>query len=380
MMFDIGHILKRAWGILWNYRVLWVFALLLALSGGARGGSGGGGGGGSFNLPATGSNFFENGGEGWLQPGGETAQWFNELEQWADSHILPLFATEETAIRSVIAIVAILMGVSLLIGLLLALVRYPSETAVMRLADAHEQSGTKVKFKEAWRLGWNERAWRVFLVDLLIGAPAFTLVMMLVGLVVWMAYTLMKTAAIQLAAPAVIGIILIALFFVAFAIFMVFVGFLRQYVARYAAIDGLGVGASFKQGWALFKAQFKHTFLLGLVLIGVGLAFGFAMLLAAFLLIPAYILMALPGALVAAIPGGLVYWIASFSAPPVVAVIMAAIVAVPVFVTITFLPVSFLGGMFAVFSANAWTMAFRLLKPAHPPLPLNPGSPPQLPL
>ena len=32
-MFDIGHILKRAWGILWNYRVLWVFALLLALSG-----------------------------------------------------------------------------------------------------------------------------------------------------------------------------------------------------------------------------------------------------------------------------------------------------------------------------------------------------------
>ena len=131
-MFDIGHILKRAWGILWNYRVLWVFALLLALSGGARGGSGGGGGGGSFNLPATGSNFFENGGEGWLQPGGETAQWFNELEQWADSHILPLFATEETAIRSVIAIVAILMGVSLLIGLLLALVRARRETAVLR--------------------------------------------------------------------------------------------------------------------------------------------------------------------------------------------------------------------------------------------------------
>ncbi len=34
-MFDIGSILKRSWNILWNYKALWVFALLLVLSGGA---------------------------------------------------------------------------------------------------------------------------------------------------------------------------------------------------------------------------------------------------------------------------------------------------------------------------------------------------------
>lgn len=41
-MFKIDQILKRAWEILWNYKVLWIFGFLLALTGaGSRGGSGG---------------------------------------------------------------------------------------------------------------------------------------------------------------------------------------------------------------------------------------------------------------------------------------------------------------------------------------------------
>jgi hypothetical protein len=290
---------------------------------------------------------------------------------------VPLFATEEKALRSVAAIIAILFGIGLFVSLLLALVRYPSETAVMRMVDAHEQTGEKVTFKQGWKLGWDARAWRVFLVDLLIGAPAFTFIMLLVGLIAWMVYRLVETAAIQLAAPAVVGIILVSLFLVSFAIFMVFVSFLRQYVARYAAIDGMGVGESFKRGWVLFKSQFKHTFLMGLVLIGVGMAFGFAMVLAVFLLIPAYVLLAAPAAIVAAIPGGLAYWIASLSAPTAVAVMVGLIVAMPFFVTVMFLPVSFISGMFAVFTSNAWTLTFRQLKPAVPPLIID--VPPQLP-
>lgn len=378
-MFDIGNVLKRAWGILWNYRVLWIFALLLALSGGAGGGGGGGGGGGSANMPAAGSEIFEDGGGNEVF-GGQFEEWAKELEFWAEKNLAPMFASEEQAIRSAIAITAIAIGIGLVISLLLALVRYPSETAVMRMVDAHEDSGEKVRFKQGWKLGWNARAWRVFLVDLLIGAPAFTFVMLLIGLIAWMVYRLVETAAIQLAAPAVAGIIIVSLFLVVFAIFMVFVSFLRQHVARYAAIEGLGVGESFKRGWALFKSQFKHTFLLGLVLIGVGMAFGFAMILATFLLIPAYALLAVPGALVAAIPGALAYWLTSLSsAPTLVAVIVAAIVALPLFVIITFLPLSFLGGMFAVFTSNAWTLAFRQLKPSVPPLPVITDAPPKLP-
>ncbi len=46
-MINIGKILKRAWHILWNYRVLWIFGILLAITGAGRGGGGNGGGGSS---------------------------------------------------------------------------------------------------------------------------------------------------------------------------------------------------------------------------------------------------------------------------------------------------------------------------------------------
>jgi len=60
-MFNISDLISRAWKILWNYRVLWILALLLALSGGA-GGGGGGGGSGSANLPAAGEEWFNGDG------------------------------------------------------------------------------------------------------------------------------------------------------------------------------------------------------------------------------------------------------------------------------------------------------------------------------
>ena len=90
----------------------------------------------------------------------------------------PLFATEAKAITTVFIFVGI-VGICIIFGLLAALVRYPTETAVMRMVDAHEQTGTKLRFNEGWRLGWNRRAWRIFLVDLLIGTPAFGVVLLL---------------------------------------------------------------------------------------------------------------------------------------------------------------------------------------------------------
>ena len=36
-MIDIGKILKRSWHILWNYRVLWIFGFILAMTAGGNG-------------------------------------------------------------------------------------------------------------------------------------------------------------------------------------------------------------------------------------------------------------------------------------------------------------------------------------------------------
>lgn len=379
-MFNISDLITRAWNILWRYRVLWVFALLLALSGGAGGGGGGGGGGGSgasVNMPAAGDEWFG----GWDHDfdGGRMSQWLDEAVAWFEATVTPMFATEERALRSAIAIVAIIIGISLLVSLLLALVRYPSETAVMRLVDEYEQTGRKVKFKEGWRLGWHNRAWKLFLVDLLIGTPAFTIIIILVGILGLLIWKMAEATSANVSPAAVIGIIFISLFFLAFGLLMALVSLLRQYVARFVTLEGAGVGEAFKRGWAMFKGRFWGTVVLGLVQMGLGIAFGLAAVLATFLLIPAYAILALPGALVAALPGGLAYLLATISLPDAVAIAIGILVALPLFFAVVFSPLGFLGGMFTVFLSNMWTLAFRTLRPAGAPPPLMTEIPPALP-
>ena len=53
-MIDFGKILKRAWHILWNYRILWIFGILLAMTTGS--GSGPNGSSGSSNYNNNGGN------------------------------------------------------------------------------------------------------------------------------------------------------------------------------------------------------------------------------------------------------------------------------------------------------------------------------------
>lgn len=383
-MFNISDLISRAWRILWNYRVLWVFALLLALSGGAGGGGGGSGAGGSSggsgsaDLPAAGQNWFDGNWQRYFDQAG-TPQWLDESITWFEQTVIPMFATEERAIRTIVVIVAILIGISLVLSLLLALVRYPSETAVMRLVDEYEHSGTRLKFKEGWRRGWDVRAWRLFLVDLLIGTPAFAIIIVLVGVLGLLIYILVGTSGISIQPGAVVGIILIGILFFAFMLFMALVGLLRQYVARYVTLEGVGVGEAFRRGWEMFKGKFWATVVLGLVQVGLGIAFGLAAVFAFFLLIPAYAIMAVPAALAAALPGGLAYLLANLSLPVAAAIAVGVLVALPFFMIITFSPLGFLSGMFAVFLSNIWTLAFRSLQPVGaPPIP-NIELPPVLP-
>ena len=379
-MFNIGDLLSRAWNILWRYRVLWIFALLLAISGGAGGGGGGCGGGGggasgTANLPTTGSDWFDGEWGSW-NVDQAMPQWLQEAVTWFEDTITPMFATEERAIRSAFTIVAVIIGISLLVGLLLALVRYPSETAVIRLVDDYARTGNKVTFREGWRLGWDGRAWRLFLVDLLIGTPAFAIIVVLIGAMGLLVWRLVEGSSTNLSPAAIAGLIIISLFFLAFILFMVLVSLLRQYVARFVTLENLRVGEAFKRGWQMFKGKFWATVVLGLVQTGLGIAFGFAAMIAFFLLIPAYAVLAVPGALVAALPGGLAYLLSSLSVPTAIAVSIAVLVALPFFVAVVFLPVSFFAGMFGVYTSNIWTLAFRTLHPIGTPPPVSGEIPP----
>ena len=318
-MIDIGKILKRAWHILWNYKVLWIFGILMVMAG--AGGGGGGNGGGS------GSNGF-NGSNGYRGVVPSTNPNVQQANQWFVQNIEPLFTHPDQHIATFVWIGVGLFLFILIVSLLLALVRYPTETAVIRMVDAYEQTGEKVRFKQGWKMGWNRRAFRMWVIDLVIGIPAFLLVAVLggLGLLVYLSVQNGSQTAIAGSVVATIGCAF--LFILAF----------------------------------MFKRNWKSGALMWLVMLGIGIGYGIVSLIIFFLLIPAYIVLAIPAVIVAVIPGLIVFGITSIFASGPLAWILGLVAFIPFFFIIVFLPLTFVGGLYLIFEYNVWTLTYREMK------------------
>lgn len=365
-MFNLGNTLKRAWQILWNYKGLWIFAFLFALAGGVGGGGGGGG--------NTGYRFSENYRNTDHYRNFQFNPQFSELNHWFQQNIQPWFATEEKAITTILWIVGTLVVLGILVGLLLALVRYPAETAMIRMTDEYDRSGVQYKFKQGWKLGWNRRAFRIWVIDLIISIPAILFVLLIVGAV------LITFLGGQYTQRATLPAMIIALFCLAlpFALLMAFLWLLRQFVIRAAALEDTSIGESFKAGWDLFKRNWKNALLMWLVVIGVGMVGGIALMLAFFILIPTYAIMAIPGAIVAAVPGAIGYGVTSLFNAQVWPWIIGGLVALPFFFIIAFSPLTFVAGIYQLFITNVWTVTYRSFKQMSV-MPVPAVNPPPLP-
>jgi hypothetical protein len=351
-MINIGKILKRAWHILWNYRVLWIFGILLAMTGAGRGG---GGNGGSGNSGYQGSNGYQ----GFTQSTNPTVQ---ELNRWFMLNIEPLFVHPEQHIATFVWIGVGLFLFILIVNLLLALVRYPTETAVIRMVDEYEQTGTKVGFRQGWKMGWNRRAFRMWVIDLVVSLPVIVLLTVLggLGLLIYFSVKNGSQAAIATSIVATIGCAFLFIF--AFIVLMVMLGLLRQFFVRAAALENNGIGDSFRKGWEMFKRNWKSAALMWLVMLGIGIAAGIVMLIIFFLLIPAYIVLILPAVIVGAIPGLAVFGITSIFASGPLAWILGILAALPFFFTIVFAPLAFVSGLYSIFESNVWTLTYREMK------------------
>jgi len=369
-MFEISKILKRSWQILWDYKVLWIFGFLLVLSG-----SGGGGGGGSNFSTSMRQNM---NGRNWSNQF-ENQPWGREVTTWLTQNFGRFFDTQAHTLQFVIWAAVIIFAVSLVIGLILALVRYPAETAVIRMVDEHEAEGTKMGFKQGWRMGWNRRAFRIWLIDLVIGIP---ILLICLGFVTGFGFAVYNAVKIGSGNTAAVGgvvasMALVFLLLIPFLLLFVLVGIVREYIIRFAAIEGTGVWESFAKGWHFFTKNFKNTLLIWLVLIGVGIATGLAMMLAVIILIPAYVILAIPGAIVAAIPAAIGYGITSLFSAQVWPWIIAVLVALPFFFVVAFAPIYLISGWIKIFGSSVWTLTYRQLKmmamvpPEVTPPPLN---------
>jgi hypothetical protein len=365
-MIDIGKILGRAWHVLWNYRVLWIFGILVVLMGGGAA---------SPNFRASwnnnGSYSYDgnNGGQGVHPPYKlpvfieRTNEWFDTVAQpWFEEHVAPLFATPEAIVRTIVWMVVILLAISILFWLLTSLVRYPSETAVIRMVDEYEQSGTKVGFKQGWKMGWSRQAFRLWVIDLLIGLPAMVLSLIMLGLGLGVAAN-----AIQGHWEAITGIVFaLVLTFIVLGMAVVLVsGFLqllRPFFARKAALEGAGVGDSFRLGWAMVKGNWQSAGLMWLVMIGLGLAYVLVSIFLIIALIPVLVVTALAGVIVAAIPAALAFWIASLSSIAPIAWIVAILVGMPFFLLLMTSPQLLIGGWVHVFTSSIWTLTYREIK------------------
>jgi hypothetical protein len=349
-MINIGRILKRAWHILWDYKVLWIFGILLALTAGGQSG----GNGGSGNNGYQGANGFKG-----IQSTNPTLL---ALNQWFQQNVQPLFTHPEQHIATFVWIGLGLFLFILIVGTISALIRYPAETAVIRMVDEYEQTGAKVGFRQGWKLGWNRRAFRLWLIDLVVSLPVILLMALLIGLGLTIYFSVRNGSELGVATSIVVGIGCAFLFILAFIVLAVLLGLLRQFFIRMAALENTGVGESFRKGWQMFKRNWKSGALMWLVMLGIGIGCGIAGLIVFFLLIPVYLVLILPAAIVAAIPGLAVYGITSIFASGPLAWILGILAALPFFFVIVLAPLTLIGGWYKIYESSVWTLAYREMK------------------
>ncbi len=353
-MIDIGKILKRSWHILWNYRILWVFGILLAITTGA----GGGGSNGSSGSGAR-TNYNFNGTNG--NPGIDwnSSPFLRSLSTWYLQDIQPLVLHPDQHVATFIWIGLGLFLFFLVIGVIFAFIRYTSETAVIRMVDEYERTGEKVRFGKGWKLGWNRRAFRIWVIDLIVSIPGLLLLAVLGGLAFLAFLGVRNGHGAAVAASLIAAIGCAFLFILAFIVLAVLLSLLRQFFIRVAALENAGIGESFRAGWAMFKRNWKNAGLMWLVMLGIGIGVGIVGIVIFFLLIPAYIVLAIPALIVALIPGLAVFGITSIFASGPLAWILGVLAALPFFFLIAFAPISLVSGWYKIYSSSVWTLTYR---------------------
>jgi hypothetical protein len=325
---DHFKILKRAWDITWRYRVLWVFGVLLALTTSR----GGGGGGSQYNF----------GGENFASFGRDFST------PWA----APPPEVIASIVGALIAIGLALACVILILIVVFTVVRYVSETALIRLVDDYEETGEKRGLGQAIQLGWSRSALRLFLIDLLIGLPlaiAFILLFLL-ALAPLLLWATGSEAAGAVGTLVTIGLIF---FFILLAIVVgVAVSLLMRFFHRACVLEELGVVEAIKHGYRVVREHLGDVAIMWLIMLGVGIALVVAMIIVVILLV-------LLAIVLAGVPAFLIGGLASLAFEGPVPWIAGIAAGIPIFMLVLIVPTLFLGGLIEVFKSSVWTLTYR---------------------
>jgi hypothetical protein len=144
---DFGYVLKRAWEIIWKFKVLWIFGILASC--GQASGSGGSNSG--YRFSSQESNFSP-----------QIERFFNQL----NPAIIALLIALGIFIVLALIVLAILLGTIGRVGLIRGTVKA-------------EQGAERLTFGELWHEGL-KYFWRVFGLNLLIGVITFVAILAIV--------------------------------------------------------------------------------------------------------------------------------------------------------------------------------------------------------
>jgi hypothetical protein len=341
---DHGKVLGRAWQILWRYRVLWVFGVIVVLC--AAGSSGN-------------PNFsFGGGGDGYEQPNGPP--WIGEFP-WQGGpprEVLPQILAALTAVAAVIlAIILALCCLAVVVTVAKVIFLYVGETALIRLVDDHERTGEKRGFREGFRLGWSRTALRLFVIDLLTRIPGFVTVflLLLLGAGLFGLLVLLRDGVVLKVIGAVAGIGVGFLVILATIVLSLGISLVRPLIFRVCALEERGVIDSFRVGFNFVKAHLGDTVVMWLIMIGLQIGWMMAMF-------PVVLFLLLVGGVVGGLAGLSVGGLASLVVKGAVPWILGFAVGVPLFILIMAAPLAFLGGLAEVFKSSVWTLTYRELR------------------
>jgi hypothetical protein len=319
-----ANLVERAWRIAWRYRALWLFGLFLAIFGGGAGGA-----------PSFSGNLADF-----------SRAWGERAAPWPGG--LPL-----------VGLAALLFGaaaIALAVGLAGMLLRYLSETALIRMVDRYEEQGQEASVAEGFRLGWSRPALELFLIDLVIGLPValvlgFLFAISLAPLFLWATENRALGILGTLATLAALFVTIVLALLVTLTLSV-----LKPFIRRACVLGRRGIFGSIASGARLAWRRLGNALGIWLIALGIRIAYGLAALLAAIVLGA----IALPMALFFGGGAALLARLVLNSAP--MAMMLGGLVAAPVFFVIIVLPLLFLGALFQTLLSTIWTLAYRQLR------------------
>ena len=366
---DTIQIFKKAASLAWCYRLLWLFGFILALTVSNA----------LFWLPFAGDDdrvLMENRiflrystiyfpGEGvtidFRPPDGPVVT-IDGLEPGEYRDLVKDLRLSD--VRTLLISIGVVILISTFLTILL---RYTSQAALIRMVDEHERNDEMVNLRGGLRLGWSRIAGKLFLIDLCLSLAAILVFCLLFALATSPLF-LLDLESVTDSMASVIGISLFALVGLSLFIFLALItaatlSIIRPVMHQACAVDSLGVIASIRQGFHLLRIRFAGVIVTWLVWFAVRLAWAVALIPVVIILSPLLLLSMLVGIAVSAVPALLAVAVASQFVSILFAWMIGVVFGLPLFLLVTFAPITFLSGLVEVFKSSFWTLSYREFRP-----------------